>query len=234
MRKNRTMRAAALLLALTLITSCFVGGTFAKYTTSADVEDEARVAYWGFTQTDDITFNLFESNDAGVLNNGSGLLAPGSKASAAFKFAYTDYKGTTITAPEVDYTFNITVTATGSEGAEADTDVLDANTNFVWTLQKGTAEAEKYQTFADLKNAIEALDGNKTDDKYEAGTLPDGFSSANTEYTIGWEWLFETADDDTTDENEMAKQDAVDTAMGNATDLDDIKINIKITATQLT
>ena len=31
MKKNRTMRVAALLLALTLMTSCFVGGTFAKY-----------------------------------------------------------------------------------------------------------------------------------------------------------------------------------------------------------
>lgn len=47
MKKNRTMRAAALLLALTLMTSCFVGGTFAKYTTSDSATDTARVAKWG-------------------------------------------------------------------------------------------------------------------------------------------------------------------------------------------
>ena len=35
MKKTGFMRAALLLLVLTLITSCFVGGTFAKYTTSA-------------------------------------------------------------------------------------------------------------------------------------------------------------------------------------------------------
>ena len=47
MKKNRTMRVAVLLLALTLITSCFVGGTFAKYTTGDSAADNARVAKWG-------------------------------------------------------------------------------------------------------------------------------------------------------------------------------------------
>lgn len=32
---------------LTLITSCFVGGTFAKYVTKAEATDSARVAKWG-------------------------------------------------------------------------------------------------------------------------------------------------------------------------------------------
>ena len=45
--KNRTMRVAALLLTLTLMTSCFVGGTFAKYTTAGESMDSARVAKWG-------------------------------------------------------------------------------------------------------------------------------------------------------------------------------------------
>ena len=47
MKKNSTMRVAALLLALTLMTSCFVGGTFAKYVTGDDATDSARVAKWG-------------------------------------------------------------------------------------------------------------------------------------------------------------------------------------------
>ena len=42
MKKTKLMRAALLLLVLTLITSCFVGGTFAKYTTSAEGSDTAR------------------------------------------------------------------------------------------------------------------------------------------------------------------------------------------------
>ena len=47
MKKNRTMRVMFVLLALTLLTTCAVSGTFAKYVTSAGAEDSARVAKWG-------------------------------------------------------------------------------------------------------------------------------------------------------------------------------------------
>ena len=47
MKKNWTMKVAALMLALTMITACFVGSTFAKYVTRAQGEDNARVAKWG-------------------------------------------------------------------------------------------------------------------------------------------------------------------------------------------
>ncbi|MBO7665909.1 MAG: hypothetical protein J6S70_00615 [Clostridia bacterium] len=47
MKKNWTMRVALLIVVLTLITSCFVGGTFAKYVTGASYEDTARVAKFG-------------------------------------------------------------------------------------------------------------------------------------------------------------------------------------------
>lgn len=51
MKKNWTTRVAVALLALTLITSCFVGSTFAKYVTRAQGEDNARVAKWGILLT---------------------------------------------------------------------------------------------------------------------------------------------------------------------------------------
>ncbi|MBQ4564451.1 MAG: hypothetical protein IJA58_08210 [Lachnospiraceae bacterium] len=60
MKKNRTLRAASLLLALTLITSCFVGSTFAKYTTKDDGTDTARVAKWGVTVL--VSGSLFGEN----------------------------------------------------------------------------------------------------------------------------------------------------------------------------
>ena len=46
-KKHWTLRAAGLLFALVLITSCFVGGTFAKYVTSKSASDIARVARFG-------------------------------------------------------------------------------------------------------------------------------------------------------------------------------------------
>ena len=50
-KKNWTLRAAVLMLALVLITSCFVGGTFAKYVTGGSGTDSARVAKFGVTVT---------------------------------------------------------------------------------------------------------------------------------------------------------------------------------------
>lgn len=45
------LRASGVLLALTLATSCFVGGTFAKYVTSKNITVDARVAKWGVELT---------------------------------------------------------------------------------------------------------------------------------------------------------------------------------------
>ena len=50
-RKNHTLKLAGILLALVLVTSCFVGGTFAKYVTSGTGKDTARVAKFGVKVT---------------------------------------------------------------------------------------------------------------------------------------------------------------------------------------
>lgn len=51
MKKNKMMRLASWLLVLTLLTTCIISGTFAKYVTSDEAEDTARVAKWGVTTT---------------------------------------------------------------------------------------------------------------------------------------------------------------------------------------
>jgi len=238
MRKNRTMRAATLLMALTLITSCFVGGTFAKYTTSTTGGDSARVAYWGFDQAATTTIDMFD----GVYNSGEvdssnedNVVAPGTSKTTTFAFGYTPKNATVnaltagaIAAPEVAYTLTVDASITG------DYDALDANPNFKWTLKKGNDTEAQYDTVANLINAVKALSGHESGTmEYAAGALPTAFTSADEVYTIGWTWLFTTADDaNTTDKNEMAVQDAADTAMGNAQDLDDVTFTITITATQ--
>lgn len=50
-KSSNLMRAGGGLLVLTLITSSFVGGTFAKYVTDGKAEDSARVAKWGVDVT---------------------------------------------------------------------------------------------------------------------------------------------------------------------------------------
>ena len=47
MRKNKFLRLASVMLMLCLITTCAISGTFAKYTTSDEALDSARVAKWG-------------------------------------------------------------------------------------------------------------------------------------------------------------------------------------------
>lgn len=47
MKKNKMMRIASALLVLCLLTTCVISGTFAKYVTSADGSDSARVAKFG-------------------------------------------------------------------------------------------------------------------------------------------------------------------------------------------
>lgn len=235
MRKNRTMRVAALLLALTLITSCFVGGTFAKYTTSTTGGDSARVAYWGFDQAATTTIDMFDGEYTNVdSSNEDNVVAPGTSKTTTFAFGYTPKADTVnaltagaIAAPEVAYTFTVDVAITG------DYDLLDSNPNFKWTLQKGNESVVQYDTVEDLIAAVKALSGDASGTKdYNAGELPTAFTAADETYTIGWTWLFETADNAQTDDNEMAIQDAIDTAMGNAQDLDDVTFTITITATQ--
>ena len=49
MKKNKMMRAASALLVAVLLTTSVISGTFAKYTTSDEGSDTARVAKWGVT-----------------------------------------------------------------------------------------------------------------------------------------------------------------------------------------
>ncbi|MDF9825398.1 hypothetical protein M2475_001853 [Breznakia sp. PF5-3] len=49
MKKNKSMRIASGLLVLTLITMSIISGTFAKYTTAGNGDNQARVAKWGVT-----------------------------------------------------------------------------------------------------------------------------------------------------------------------------------------
>lgn len=101
MRKNRTMRVAALLLALTLITSCFVGGTFAKYATTGSATGTATAAAW-------LSANL--SGDATVdsyTKVSAERMAPGTSGTITITPTVTGN-------PEVDWTLSITGSATAT------------------------------------------------------------------------------------------------------------------------
>ena len=237
MKKNTMMRLASVLLIVTLLTTSVISGTFAKYTTSATANDSARIAYWGFKDTTVEDFSLFKSDDTGILG-GDTLLAPGSTKTVDIDFVYTNHNGeATITAPEVDYSFEITLEATGTNITD-DLAALDGNDNFYWILN-----GRGYSTFDAFKTAVENLDGNTT---YEAGTFPTTFyNGSNTnKHTIGWIWFFgaNTAENTTGLKQAtvdapievVTTNDAADTAMGNVADtLNEFTLTLTITATQL-
>ncbi len=245
MKKNKAMRLGSAVLVLALLTSCAICSTFAKYTTTAGGTDSARVAYWGF-KTTTTTLDLFDATYDAVASSGKtgsattadNVVAPGTSKTADISFQFDSETSPSITTPEVDYTFAADVSATGITGTgDADTDALDANDNFVWTLKGPNDEkATEYKTFAlfsaALKSAI-AGDSSGTKD-YTAGNLPSTLNAGTaTTYTVGWEWKYEKTTTDTSGTTTVdATQDATDTDMGNDTDLNDLAITIKITATQ--
>lgn len=127
MKKNKAMRLASALMVLTLLTTCVISSTFAKYTTSANGEDSARVAKWGFEADDDsiVLDDLFAKVYTSA--NDDKVIAPGTENSVDFSFAYNTTSNT-IAAPEVAYTFKVEVDTNG------DTTKLDLNDSFKWIL----------------------------------------------------------------------------------------------------
>ena len=91
MTKNNAMRLGSVLVVLALLTMCAVGGTFAKYTSSAASTDTARVAKWGLTvsapnpATTFATQYVTSANDSTVTVKSLGtdkVVAPGTSGTA--------------------------------------------------------------------------------------------------------------------------------------------------------
>ena len=186
MKKTKFMRAALLLLVLTLITSCFVGGTFAKYTTSGNGTDTARVAKFGvrvngngnlfakeYAKTD-ASFTLATNS---VVSTEKNVVAPGTSGEMT-KMTLT---GTPEVAVRVSYT------------GEAKLEGWIVNDEFYCPLVVKVNDTEiKMDTqitsakqFADAIN--DAIKGYSRD--YIAGT--DLSTIPNDSLKISWSWGFD-------------------------------------------
>lgn len=225
MKKSTLRRLMVLALCLTLVTCTLVGGTLAKYTTTVTSSDTARVAKWGFTQESIDLTGLFATayTGDGGMKAAADAIAPGTTNSATFAFTYGGETG--INAPEVAYEFKVDTTGSSCDN------LIKNNTNIKWYLDNKLAPAITGEnaitegSWDALMVAIKTLSGDASGTKtYGPNTLPEAFkSTGENEHTIKWEW-----DIGTTDEH-----NETDTTMGNATELDDVKIAITITATQV-
>lgn len=233
-KKNRTLRAAVLMLALVLITSCFVGGTFAKYVTSGDAGDNARVAKWGVSITAHDTGDVFAKEydaiagqDNTVIAGGEyKVIAPGTKRDNA---ALVTLSGKPEVSVKVTYNaehFSLTGNWIGDENntfycpliIKVTGKVGDAVKTETINCVEKTSAAEVETAVKNAVAACSATYGPNTDLSTVAG---DGLK-------ISWEWPFEgTAN--------QGQTDAKDTYLGNqaatATGLDIPAIHIPVTAT---
>ena len=121
----KKFRIVALLLVMCLASSCFVGGTFAKYSSTAEGSDSAVVARWSINVDgtdiaveDTVAFDLFATvkgyhettpaDDAGAdtdLKYTDGYIAPGTQGVAGFVITNNS---------EVDINYSITFTITNA------------------------------------------------------------------------------------------------------------------------
>ena len=110
MKKNTVMRVLSLILVLTLMSTCAISSTFAKYVTKAEGEDQARVAKWGVLvsvnggafadkyKTSDASYKEAGGEYSVVSSvEGEKVVAPGTSAKEANMALVATVKGT----PEV-------------------------------------------------------------------------------------------------------------------------------------
>ena len=205
MKKNSTMRIAAVLMVLTLMTSCFVGGTFAKYTTGDDGSDNARVARWGVTvgATVDMFADAYKDEEAVWVDpdidntvtvrantQGHNLVAPGTNGTMA-EFTVS---GTPEVDVEVTYTGALTLTGW----------FLDANKNGTQDVGETdycpliiTINGNDYcigkdgiDSVVGLQNKVNEVINGYTN-TYQ--TLTD-LSAVNDDLKISWRWEYNGGD----------------------------------------
>ncbi len=224
MRKNKMLRMASALLILVLLTTSVVGGTFAKYTTSTEATDTARVAKWGVTfgAHSDLfatSYNGTDSNSANVTvksSNSDKLVAPGTTGTGfSIKISGT---------PEVSYEVKVkldngnakvpTLKYTPSSGSEATYEPVK------FSVYNGDTKIKDNLNLSDLTTAF---DGTKVIYKYDVndgkyyvatdlnGTLSTTGVNDVPDIKIKWEWAFETGADDSA----KALNDKLDTFLGN-------------------
>lgn len=208
------MRVAGLLLALVLVTSCFVGGTFAKYVTYGGGQEHARVAKFGVKvdAAGDVFATEYDAKDPKVQDyNGqviaksvissdgkTKLVAPGTAKDGALTVSVS---GTPEVAVKVEYVAHVTF----NESLTEPDNWKDKDGNYYCPLiitVNGTAYSGLNYTSADefkkdIEGAINGLTKN-----YPANT--DLSKSGSKGVTISWEWPFEdtTAGAKQTDEKD--------------------------------
>lgn len=183
-KKSYVGRLGALALMLTVITTCLLGGTMARYVTEVTGSATATVADWSFKALNGNTeLTTTTAIDLGSTTN------------------RTSYNGTTINdgviAPGTSGKFTITIDGTGSDvGIDYDVDIKTANgTTLPDDLKFATTEING-------SNGVALADLNLADTIAYSDTAND----MKKDITIYWAWDFGESDTKSTNDNTYAGQ----------------------------
>lgn len=192
MKKNKMMRIAAFLLVAVILTTCAISGTFAKYVTSGNGSDTARVAKWGVnvTGTAETFAQTYEKNDNGftlatnTVVSTQDVVAPGTSGNMA---AFT-ITGTPEVAVNVKFTGTLELGDKWVDSTSAYYCPIEITFDNITTL-KGTA----YASADEFEAAVNAEIANYSNN-YVAGTNLNGIGGDAP--AISWAWAFTGNDDD--------------------------------------
>lgn len=223
MEKNKTMRIASLLLVAVLMTTCVISGTYAKYVTSGQVDDTARVAKFGVkvTASSDLFSKTYTKNDSTfektysvVSSDDDKVVAPGTTGS----ISAASLTGTPEVAVRVSYK-NVNLDL-GSNWKVGD----DYYCPLVITVNGTDYSGMDYESAAKFEEAVEGVISNVTAD-FEANT---DLSTAGTSGAVAvkWSWPFYVSDE--SDEKDTSLGDAA----ANGTDIE-VALSYDVTVTQI-
>ena len=250
MKKNVMMRVASIMLVLVLMSSSVISGTFAKYVTSGESEDNARVARFGVTVSADFEktftrgYKLADVKSADTEAESSvwavsetDVVAPGTAGSLA-NFAV-------IGKPEVDVRVNYEATLNlhnwkldmnkdntlAVEEPEYCPIVITITYNSVtktygMDAAHGTGDActVTYPTVAEFEAGVAAAIAACTAD-YQANQ---DLSQVNDDLTISWAWPFEKGDANDVKDTMLGDQAAYSNDIAGK-----IAVEVKCTVTQI-
>ena len=226
MKKGMFPRIAAVMLMLTLLSTCVISGTFAKYTTTGNTSATARVAKWGVTiaaEASDSTGNAFLKEYAAD-EKGTGLDMSVSADTAVIAPGTSGVLGTVGVTGKPEVAVKVTFAAPKS------TDVLvltgwtvgEENTFYCPLIFKVGEDTVIDGSTYDSADALEA-------DVAEAIVAQSTYFEAGVDLatakvaggvTIAWEWP-------------ISVNDTNDTALGNAATPATITLNLAVTVEQV-
>ena len=226
MKKNRMMRVASALLVAVLLTTCAISGTFAKYVTSKESTDTARVAKFGvdLAVTVDGAFATEYNADVTVTDKNGAAIAKTVVASS------TDQDNLVAPGTKGDLMASATIAGTPEVAVNVKQEATLVLTGWevngtyycplVITVDGAKFYGMDYTSAAEFIAAVEAaLD---SDVNYEPNT------DLTESHSVTWEWAFEGTDGKQTD--------VKDTALGDyAAKTGDIEISFtyEVTVTQI-